>query len=192
MSFQPNAPAGVAAQIDTLFPKCGFNMLHPSAAYTTTVPGTINRGYMTRVTFPETGTIIRLMCFCMATGSGNIDYAIYDTTATTRNRIGASSGAVALVATSWVEGTVSIPVYAGMVADLAFGVSSATSSVAGCGYQTVKMSQLPTGWSPAPGGGLERVSSFVNTTFGPSLPATIAEANMVNDTNYPLIGYRYA
>lgn len=163
--------------------------VHPMDAYGVVVPGAINSGYMSRIRWPETGTIDRIAIFCIATGAGNIDLGVYDTTATTRNRL-VNSGSVALVANSWVAGTVSLPVKGGDFADLAFGVDNATASVACVAAKHAAMSVLPSGWYPVPLGGSPRLNGYVSTGFF-TLPLTIAEASMANDLNYPLIMARY-
>jgi hypothetical protein len=190
VSFQPNSGAGITSPLSPGSWIPGLNKtagtMHPNQA---TQQSAAN--FFARIIWPYTGTIDRLMVFCTAIGtSTTIELGVYDTSATTRNRLTVVTG-VSLVTTSYVAGTVSLAVIAGDSADLGYATNNGNASFAGNTMNTSgNMARLPAGWMPVSGGGQERMSYFLSGIT--SLATTFLESNMSLDVFCPLILARYA
>lgn len=140
----------------------------------------------TRVIIPRTGRL-RDVTVWIGTQSGNIAAAVYDTTATTRNRLATSGSVAAGAGGAWQ--TVFDPdlaVTAGDQIDLAVAADNGTvtfgraSSIVSSG-----IADLPAGFLVAPLGGFNKVMWSATSSFPP--PATLAEASMGNSNAGPFI-----
>ena len=155
------------------------------------VPPGAGAGYMERIMIPETGTITRMMCF-ITTSAGNVDLGIYDTSATTRNRLASTGNVACATVNTWHDQplTSPLPVRGGDSVDLAISASS-TAAFAAKASNRPEMGSLPAGRMPVPLGGAPKVQAYVASGFN-VLPATIAEASMGTDGNFPLIAVVYS
>lgn len=193
MSFNPNALAGQASGGD-------LTRSLADSLYAPHMPKTIwtvdprncsqqsSSSFFSRVVWPMTGTIDRLAIFCTATSATNAEMGVYDTSATTRNRL-ATTGAVALTASTYAVGTISLAVVGGDSVDLGYAMSNGSGSAAGASYNNGSMPLLPSGFMPVSLGGAPRLSYFVSGLT--SLSSTILESNMSLDTFNPLVIARY-
>lgn len=130
----------------------------------------------TRIVIPKTGTLHDLSIF-LTTAAGNIDVGIYDTSATTRNRVYHSGAGAAPAANAWrVVADPALSVTAGDQYDLAIGISATTCALLRHSSQQNPQMSLPSGFDPVSGGGLPLISW--STTGASTLPATLSEASL--------------
>lgn len=144
-----------------------------------------------RVNMPETGTINALAVWIVVQ-NGNVDCGIYDTTATTRNRLVSIGSTASAAAGAWQVFTVSLAVKAGDAVDFAFATDSASCSI-GAGVSSVNSgSTLPSGWVTVPLGGAPKLAWSIAASF--PLPTTLTEASLAGASSgyFPLIIARYA
>lgn len=150
-----------------------------------------NAAFFSRIRWPETGTVDRLAVFCTTVGTAaTVEIGVYDTTATTRNRVTPSGGGVAVSAAAYITRTISLSVTGGDYVDLGYASNDGSASFAGASYNSGSMPLLPSGWLAVPLGGSPRLSYFVSGLT--ALGATISEASMSLDAFNPLILARYS
>lgn len=128
-----------------------------------------------RVVIPKTGTLNNLSVF-IVTSAGNLDAGVYDTSATTRNRL-YHTGSIASPGTGWRNlGNPGLSVTVNDEYDFAIVGSSASLQLARqvTGLAT-SMYTLPSGFLSGLGG-----TPFLGWDFSAAipLPATLAEASM--------------
>lgn len=151
MSFFPNAQAGntgeprsaLDARYEPRFPKIAWT-IPPQLAYTVSTIGT-NGAIGGRVVWPETGIINALGVF-VRVQSGNLDIGVYDTSATTRNRLVSTGSTAVAAANTYQTIAVNLPVTAGVSADLMLGCDNGTASFATNTPIDNAQMVLPSGW----------------------------------------------
>ncbi len=146
----------------------------------------VNQGIFVRVVAPKTG-IIRDLSIFITTSAGNIDVAIYDSAATTINRL-YSTGAIACPATTnWaIVGDPQILVTRGQVLYLGVSCSSATTGIGrATALTSTQASVLPTGFWPASGATPAKVVMY-DAALHP-FPATYTYANGAVTNSVPAL-----
>lgn len=129
-----------------------------------------------RIVIPKTGTLHDISIF-LTTAAGNIDVGLYDTAATTRNRVYHSGAAAAPAASAWrVVADPALSVTAGDQYDLAMGISATTCGILRFPGQQNAQTSLPSGFDPVSGGGVPLL--VWSTTGASTLPATLSEASL--------------
>lgn len=135
---------------------------------------TANSAFLCRVVIPVTGTLHDL-AVCITANSGTIDIGIYDTAATTRNRL-YHSGGVAVSGNGWH--TVADPamaVTAGDNYDFAVLASAGTLNLArASAVVTQQYGPLPANFLPGAGG--SPLLGWTVATGVTALPSTLTEA----------------
>lgn len=163
--YAPQAPGLVAA-------------FDPRLLATTLAVFSINEARGTRVVVPRTGTLSDIAVY-VGVSSGNIDVGVYDTTATTRNKLYSSGSTACPAANGWrIVATAALAVTAGDEIDLALSADNATASFgryvsAGSGVAT-----LPAGFWPTPLGTSKQLQWTIASQF--PLPTTLTEASLGN------------
>lgn len=165
--------------------------MNPSVVYGTnaTVAAPASTAIGNRVIINKSGTLDNLAVF-LATGSAghNVDVGIYDTSATTRNRL-YHSGATATVSSAWLAVSgVGLSVTAGDQYDLAVVADSTSVSFIRQTAAANAMSKLPTALFPTAGGAAAFLAWEANVG-GSTLPSTIAESAMVVFAASAIVGW---
>lgn len=146
----------------------------------------LNTIYGFRVVVPATGTLAGLACNITAS-SGNYDIGVYDTSATTRNRL-YSKGSTASPGTGWRElGTPALAVNAGDHVDICVVTDNNTFAIDFClGGGSAGFGTMPANYLVSPLGGAAKLWWFASVTF--PLPSTIAESSLaVTNQSIPII-----
>lgn len=147
-----------------------------------------NVGAGCRVVIPTTGTLHNLTIY-IAASAGNLDIAVYDTAATTRNRL-YSSGSVASPGTGWrTIGDPALAVTAGQQVDLCIAMSSGSCTI-GRNNVTIAdpITHLPTGFFAASGGGAPYLDWQRLTSL--PWPSTILESSFLESlSTFFVMGY---
>ena len=151
----------------------------PLAPSDMVTPGT-NTLYGVRWVAPATGTLAGIATY-FDTSSGNYEVGVYDTTATTRNRLYTSGNVAFGIGGQWVElATPNLAVTRGDHLDLCIRVDNAIVRIAyleyAAGIGAAFGGPLPAGYLTSPLGG-KPVYSW-NATAIAAIPATIAEASL--------------
>jgi hypothetical protein len=170
-AYTPQPPA----LITTVDPKLATGVAAMSSA---------NQARGARVIVPRTGTLHDIAIW-IGTASGNIDLAVYDTTATTRNRLWSSGSVACPTAAVWaIVGDPAISVTAGQQLDFVLAIDNTTATFArvGAGGNWI---DLPTAFHVADGGGKPTLSWVRGTSF--PLATTLAESGLGVGTTIPLI-----
>jgi hypothetical protein len=156
----------------------------PSAYQTTTAFGSAPLYIGCRIVIPLSGTLHDIAVYCV-TASGNLDVGLFDTAATTRNRV-YHSGAIAMPAAgAWrIIADPNLSVTAGDQYDLTVGISSTTATFLRYNASANAQMQLPAGFDPVSGGGTPLLAWIV--TGASVIPSTVAEASLTANLN--LIG----
>ncbi len=148
--------------------------LQPSNAGSSFTPG-LNVIWASRVVIPITGTLHDLAVF-IATSAGNLDIGIFDTSATTRNRL-YHSGAVVSPGTGWrIIGDPALAVTAGTNYDFVIVSSSASTAFIRMTSGTTPQSTLPANFLP--GGGGTPWTGWSAAAGGATLPTSVAESGI--------------
>jgi hypothetical protein len=144
----------------------------------------LNGGAGCRVVIPRSGTLTDLACLITAS-SGNLDAGVYDTSATTRNKL-YSTGSIASPGTGWrILGNPGLAVTAGDHLDFVVATDNTTFAMARASLGDLNISLLPTNFLPAPLGGKPALGWLAGPIF--PLPATIAESALGTRSSIPLI-----
>jgi hypothetical protein len=155
------------------------------ASFTTFTP-VANTVYAARVRVARTGTLNNLAAYTTAAGH-NIDIGVYDTSATTRNRL-YRSGAVATVANGYVAVSgVGLAVTAGDMLDLALVVDSTLANIGHASASNANQYVLPTALLPGLGGVAN--IGWLAAAGGSTLPATVAESGFTNSAPVAIFGW---
>lgn len=143
-----------------------------------------NQMYAVRVTIPHDGVLHDLGVY-ITNQSGNLDLGIYDTSATTRNKLYSSGTTVVAAAGTWQTVDPNLAVKRGDHLDFAFACDNA---VAAFGRQSTTGGNqmiLPTTWMASPLGGVSRMEWAKTVSF--PLPLTVLESAFIASTTCPLL-----
>lgn len=141
-----------------------------------------------RVVIPKDGLLRDLSVF-VGTAAGNVEVAVLDTAATTRNIL-YKSGNVAVAGTNvWqVIADPQLPVSRGDALDFEASFSSATVRVAWLNSFAAGYGDLPTGYLPVTGGATNQFVWLDNTSSIPyGSTTTVSESLLTNTSSTPLV-----
>jgi hypothetical protein len=145
---------------------------------------TANEMIAARVVVPMTGQL-RDVSFMTTVASGNYDIGVYDTTATTRTRLGSKGSTAFGAAGTWNTYDPNIAVTAGQSIDLAISCNNAVATIPGDFSAREEFSKLPANFIPTTGGGAPYLLWHAFTAF--PCPATVSEASLFTYYFVPLI-----